>query len=423
MFREVAGFSLALFLPSAAVCQQIYDQPYVALLDLRDTHYPPSELKSLRSGVKEERSNLIDACKKDEERLKAQLDAARRKLKELNRSASHDNSPMAETRTGLHNIVEAADEPLRKKRMECEPAISAAFEIKLTKLHVAEDWPQRREAIFRAIDKGRARNRKHGDIEDIGYRKFFEGQEKDVPIGEQAVRQMKFSGSMPEELRDTAAQEYIRRLAGKIATNSDLKVPLHAAVIESPEINAIALPGGFLFITSGLVAAAGTESDLAGVLSHEIARIAARHGTRSSKRSRISSIFMQAAHVATGLFTGGIGSAGALYGINAGFQGLDAIVDRAMTGAQGKYEKEADQLGVQYAWKAGFDPKGFITFLDSISQKNYSKTASFFRTHPNLDERLLDVFSEIQFLPESPAYIRDTIEFHLIKERLMRPAF
>ena len=420
MFREVAGFSLALFVPSAAVCQQIYDEPYVALLELNDTDYSPNGLKSLRSGIEEQRSNLIDGCKKEEERLKEQLQTARRQLKDLNRSASHDTGPMAETRAGFHNIVEAAEDPLRKTRMECEPGISAAFEIKLAKLRVAKDWPGRRDKILRAIDQGRARDRKLGDIEDIGYRKFFDGQEKDIAAGEQAVRQMKFSGMMPETLQDAVVQEYVRRLAGKIGLNSDLKVPLRVTVVDSPDISAIALPGGFLFISSGLVVAAGTETELAGVLSHEIARIAARHGTRSSKRSRISSIFVQAAHIAPGLFTGGFSNAPALYGINFGFQGLDAIVDRALIAAQGKYEKEADQLGVQYAWKAGFDPKGFIMLLDSISQQEYSKTASFYRTHPHLDERMLDVFSEVQFLPESPATIRDSVEFHQIKERVQK---
>jgi predicted Zn-dependent protease len=127
---------------------------------------------------------------------------------------------------------------------------------------------------------------------------------------------------------------------------------------------------------------------------------------------------VQAAHVATGLFTGGFSSAPALYGINYGFQGLDAIVDRTLIGSHEKYEQEADQLGVQYAWKAGFDPKGIVVLLDSISQKEYSKTAGFFRTHPQVDERMLDIFSEIQFLPESAAGTRDSLEFHQIKERI-----
>src|SRR5438477_3770151 len=152
LFPKVAGISLALFLPSAGVCQQIVDQPYVTLLELNDTDYSRNELKSLRSDIQEERSKLIDGCKKEEARLKEQRDAAQRKLRNLNATRA-----TAETRAGLHRIVEASEEPLRKTRLECEPTVSAAFEIKRTKLRVAKDWPRRREEILRSIDQGRAR--------------------------------------------------------------------------------------------------------------------------------------------------------------------------------------------------------------------------------------------------------------------------
>ena len=394
---------------------QIYDEPYTALLD---ANHPRSELKSLRSDVERHRSALIDACKKEEDRLKTQLESTRQQLKGLNTQASQDTRTMAETREGLHHLVEATEEPLRESRKECEPRITAASEIKLGKLRVAEEWPDRRKEILEAIDEGRARRRNFGDIEDIGYRKFFEGQETDIATGEQAVRRMKFSGMMPPELQDSAVQDYVRRLAETIAQHSDLKVPLHVSVVESPEISAIALPGGFLFISSGLIAVSGAESELAGILAHEIGRIAARHGTRASKRSRVSSIFVQGLHVASSFLTGGFGSVAAMNGVNLGFQGLDALVDRTLMDAQGKYEKEAGQLGVQYAWKAGFDPRGFVMLLDSISRQEASQTAGFFRTHPHLDERTLNVFSEIQYLPESKAGVRDSVEFHQMKERI-----
>jgi len=226
---------------------------------------------------------------------------------------------------------------------------------------------------------------------------------------------------MPEELHDAAVQAYVARLAGRIASNSDLKAPLQVSVLNSPEIHAIALPGGFLFVSSGLIATAESESQLAGILAHEIARIAARHGARASKRSIISSVFVQVAHVASGLFTGGVSNVGALYGINYGFQGLGGLVDRALAGAKGKYQKEADQMGIQYAWKAGFDPKGFINFLDTAAKQERSKTAGFFRTHSNLDERMIDIFTELEFLPKTSNPVTDSLEFQqtrrLVKER------
>jgi hypothetical protein len=418
LFRKLPELCLALLFTSTAWSMQLYNDPYILLLDLDAADHSRAALKSLRSDAREEHNSLIDACKKEEERLEQQLEAAREQLNGLNKSASGDTRQMAETRDGLHKIADAAGEPLRKLRAECEPAATAAFENKRAKLRVAEDWPQRRKEILRDIDLGRARERRFGDVEDIGYRKFFDGQEEDIAVGEQAVRQMRSSGMMPDPLPDTAVQEYVRQVAAKVAANSDLKVPLRVTVVDSSEISAIALPGGFLFISSGLVATAGSESELAGILSHEIARIAARHGTRASRRSRISSIFMQAAHVASGFFTGGFNSAAALNGINFGFQGLDAIVDRTLLAAQGKYEKEADQLGVQYAWKAGFDPRGFVMLLDSIARKDHSKTAGFFRTHPDLDERVLGAFGEVLFLPDRPGSTRDSVEFHRMRERI-----
>lgn len=416
--RRALALSLALLLPPAAAGQEILDLPYVALRELDGAEHSPSELKSLRSSIEERRDHLIDACKKEEERLKNEIGGARKKLNEMNGSSSRDTGSMAEVRSRLHAAIAAAEEALRKTEMECEPVLSAAFEIKIAKLRVLEEWPERREEIVRAIEEGRARGRKYGDIEDIGYRKLFDGQEKDIAVGEQAVRRMQAGGLIPGELQDSYVQEYARRLTAKIAANSDLKVPLHVTVVNGSEIDATALPGGFLFISSGLILAAATESELAGAIAQEIARIAARHGARASKRSGISTIFVQAAHVATGLFTGGLSNAGALYGINYGFQGLGMFVDRSLIGAKGKYQKEADQLGIQYAWKAGFDPKGSIALLDSIAQKEYSKTASFFRTHPGLDERLLSLFAEIEFLPVSETYTVDSPEFQQIKKRI-----
>jgi hypothetical protein len=400
--------------------QEQLDRPYVALLEPTSfAKYSQDELKSLRSAIEQERDQQIEACKKEEERLRGELDAARKQLKELNKSSSRDTRSMAGRRADIHIQIAAFEHTLRNKKMEREHIIPAAFEIKLAKLRLVEHWPERHEEIARSIEEGRARERKHGDIDDIGYRKIVKDQEKDVAAGEQAVRQMTSSGLMPREVQAADVQQYVQRLAGKIAENSDLKVPLHVTVVDSSEIYAIAVPGGFLFVSSGLILAAGTEAEFAGVLSHEIARIAARHGTRASQRSVISKMFVPAAQVATGLFTGGVTNAGAYYGMNYGFQGLNMLVDRALVGASGKYQKEADQLGIQYAWKAGFDSKGFIAFLDSIAQaKQYTKTASFFRTTPKLGERLVDAFSEIEYLPAKEGYIVDSAEFRKAKERL-----
>ena len=385
------------------------DGPYAALIEVKDAEYSRNQLKSLESEVEEQRDREIGLCKKEAEYLKDELNTARKTLKNL---------PAWENRTRLHAHIAAMQNALRSKETECEPVLSLAFDVKLAKLRLINDWPPRREQVGRIIQEGRARDRKYGDVEDIGYRQFFEGQEKDIGVGEQAVRQMKSGGLMPGELQDAAVQDYVRRLAARIAVNSDLKVPLRVTVVDSPQIDVIALPGGFLFISSGLIEAAETESQLAGVLSHEIARIAARHGARASKRSGIASLFMQAAQVGTGLLTGGVTGAGAVYGINYGFQGLGALVDKSLIAANEKYQKEAAQLGIQYSWKAGFDPKGFIAFLDSITTVERWKSDTFFRTHPKLSERLVDLFAEIRFLPPAENHIVDSEDFRNTKERL-----
>src|SRR5439155_1660791 len=187
-------------------------------------------------------------------------------------------------------------------------------------------------------------------------RKLVEGQEKDVALGEQAIRQIGSGAVRPLELQDAAVQHYVENLAGKIAAHSDLKLPLHVTLLDSAEIDCIGLPGGFLVLTSGLILASQTEAELAGVISQQIAHIAARHGTRAAKRSVISKIFVPAAEIATGLFTGGVSNAGAYYGMNYGFQGLGVVVDRALVSSNANTQREADQLGIQYAWNAGFDP-------------------------------------------------------------------
>jgi len=155
------------------------------------------------------------------------------------------------------------------------------------------------------------------------------------------------------------------------------------------------------------------------VLSQQIAHIAARHATRTSKRSIIAKMFVPAAQVATGLFTGGVSNAGVYYGMNYGFQGMGILVDRGLVSSNADAQREADQLGIQYAWKAGFDPRGFVAFLDSVARsKEFSKTETFVVTKPPLDERLLHAFTEIQYLPSKATYRRDSAEFGKVKQAL-----
>jgi len=163
-----------------------------------------------------------------------------------------------------------------------------------------------------------------------------------------------------------------------------------------------------------VILATHTESEFAGVLSREIARIAARHAARASKHSLASKMLLPIAQIATGFFSPGLNQA-AYYGIGYGMQGLSGVMDHMMDGAVEKYQKEADQLGVQYAWKAGFDPRGGVDFLESLEGK---PATEFLSPNPVLRVRLLNIFTEIEYLGPLPNAALDSPEFHATRDRL-----
>jgi predicted Zn-dependent protease len=198
-----------------------------------------------------------------------------------------------------------------------------------------------------------------------------------------------------------------------------MTVPVKVTVLRSKEINAFAMPGGFLFIDTGLLEKADSETELAGVIAHELAHVSARHGSKMMKRATLANLFLQSAQIAAIIATGGIASIGMYYAMQGGFFGLGMVLDLSLLGVNRRFEAEADQLGAQYAWRAGYDPRGFITFFDKMaSEKGYVQSASFFRTHPPFFERILSTFSEIEYLPKSEALKVDSTDFREFKQRL-----
>jgi predicted Zn-dependent protease len=206
-----------------------------------------------------------------------------------------------------------------------------------------------------------------------------------------------------------------------VAQHSDLHVPLHVTVLNSKEVNAFALPGGFLFIERGLLEEVENESQLAGVVAHEIGHDAARHGHKLMVRSTVASIFYQAAEVAAVMLTGGIASIGMYYALQYGFYGLGLILSLNLLGVSREYELEADQLGVQYAWNAGYDPRGFINFFDKMATKEgYVRGLSWFHSHPPFYQRMVDAEREIMFLSGRPQQVTNTSEFNQMKLALSK---
>jgi predicted Zn-dependent protease len=302
-----------------------------------------------------------------------------------------------------------------------EHAIPVAYENRKAKLELIEKWPEELKRIQAEITAGTHHQRRWGDVKDIGFRELVPGQERDVKDGQEAVRQMKMAGLMPPEIENEAVKKYVVSLAQRVGKHSDLRVPLNVTVLNTKEINAFALPGGFLFIQRGLLDAVENESQLAGVLAHEIAHVTGRHGNKLMKKATIASIIYQAAQIAAVILTGGAASIGTYYALQYGFYGLGLVLSLDMLGVSREFELESDQLGVQYAWNAGFDPNGFIKFFDKMAtSEGYVNGLSWFRTHPPFYQRMVQSKREILFLPAKDGLVENSPEFDAMKAELKK---
>lgn len=326
---------------------------------------------------------------------------------------------MTEERREVHCAIVKAERQLQDKRTERSHGLPVKFDNRLAKAELLEHWPGKLAEIRRARLEDRAHLRAHGDVMDIGVRAVGDGQAKDVKLGQDTVRELKAYGLMPPELDDAPIRGFVQRAADGIAAHSDLKIPIQVTVLQSKEINAFALPGGFLYVTTGLLEKAGSESELAGVMAHEMAHVAARHGHRLMMRATAASIVYQAAQVAALIFTGGAVGIGSYYALQYGFFGLGMVLNLTLLGVNREFEAEADQLGVQYCWHSGYDPRGFISFFDQMAnEEGYVKSASWFRTHPPFYERIVSTFSEIEYLPGKDNLRVDSAEFQQMRKRL-----
>ncbi|QQS48607.1 MAG: M48 family metalloprotease [Acidobacteriota bacterium] len=402
--------------------RDLVNRSYLEVRDLSLTvKVSSSEIESFKKALEKEKDQEKRRLESEEKALKSRVDGLRKRLDALNKLASRDNDEMATERRNVHCEMLKLEQEMREKKTEREHGLPIAFENKLAKLDLVARWPAKKAEIDGIIESGRARERQYGDVEDIGVRVVGEGQEKDVKLGQDAINEMKAYGLMPHELEDQQVREYVNRLASTIAVNSDLKIPVKVTILESDEINAFALPGGYLFINTGIIEKADNESELIGVIAHELAHVSARHGARLMKRATIANIIFQAAQVAAMIFTGGLVGIGTYYALQYGFFGLGMVLDLALLGVSRDYEAEADQLGIQYVWRAGYDTRGFITFFDKMaSEKGYVRSASFFRTHPPFFERILSSFSEIEYLPRQQDPQVDSSEFQRIREHVRK---
>jgi beta-barrel assembly-enhancing protease len=250
------------------------------------------------------------------------------------------------------------------------------------------------------------------DVDKIGDRKVAHksiiSTEKEIAIGRQYAEQIDKTAKL---VKDPVVNEYVNRIAQNIARNSDLKVPLTVKLIDGPDINAFALPGGFLYVNTGLVRAADNESALAGVMAHEIAHVAARHWAATMTKATllqyatIPLIFVPMSYPVY------MGVSSALnYGVPLTFLKFSR-----------SDEAEADYLGLQYMYKAGYDPNAYSAFFGKVIDEERRQPGSvdkIFADHPPTPDRIIQAEEEIKKLPPRDQYLLSTSEFDDVKSRL-----
>jgi predicted Zn-dependent protease len=248
-----------------------------------------------------------------------------------------------------------------------------------------------------------------GNRTSVGHGLNFYSLEHEIALGKQlsaeVERQAKF-------INDPVVTEYVNRVGQNLVRNSDAQVPFTIKVIDSDVVNAFALPGGFFYVNSGLILHADEESELAGVMAHEIAHVCARHGTKQATKGEIAQLAMIPAMIFIPYTLAG-------YAI---YQGMQFAIPMAFLQFTRTDEKEADYLGLEYMYKAGYDPNAFVAFFEKVAsdeKKQPGTIPKIFSTHPPTPDRIEASQKEIAtVLPQRAEYIVTTSEFDVVKHRL-----
>jgi Zn-dependent protease with chaperone function len=243
----------------------------------------------------------------------------------------------------------------------------------------------------------------------VGHGLNFYSLQSEISIGKRYAQEVEKQAKF---ITDPVVTEYVNRVGQNLVRNSDAQVPFTIKVIDSDVVNAFALPGGFFYVNSGLILHADEESELAGVMAHEIAHVCARHGTKQATKSDIIQV---GAMVAT-IFIPYTWAGYAIY------QGMNFAIPMTFLTFTRADEAEADYLGLQYMYKAGYDPNSFVSFFEKVQadeKKQPGTIPKVFSTHPPTPDRIVKAQNEIAtILPARDEYIVTTSEFDSVKRRL-----
>ena len=233
--------------------------------------------------------------------------------------------------------------------------------------------------------------------------------EKEVAMGRQVSAEIDRQAKL---IDDPVITEYINRVGQNVVLHSDAKIPFTIKVVDSDEVNAFALPGGFFYVNKGLILAADSEAEVAGVMAHEIAHVTARHAVETQAKGMLAQVGLIAGSIFLGGIPGAILQNTAGLGLGAGFAKFSRDAER-----------EADKLGVQYLYAAGYDPGAMSTMFEKLASQNKKRPGFFAKTfgsHPQSIDRLEASKALVARFPEREEYVVSTSEFQRVKNRLLR---
>ena len=292
----------------------------------------------------------------------------------------------------------------------------AAAEAKKLEDQKKKEEEQKRKEDEKLAKEAAKGKRKNSDIENIGNRDINKGGfhpmtpklESEIALGRQLSKELEQQVTL---VQDPVITEYVNRVGQNLVKNSDAKIPFQIKVIDSDEINALSLPGGFFYVNTGLILAADEEAELAAVMGHEIAHVTARHAAEQQGKASFINILSIPATIFTGGIAGAIIQQGAAIALPAMFYSFSRSA-----------EKEADRLGLQYMYKAGYDPGASVTFFEKLQARESAKKkmSSLFSSHPPTEDRVIQNKITIeQELPPREQYLVSTSEFDRVKARLV----